>query len=362
MLRVIISYYLSKLTAQIPYSDHPYVESITSTTRWAYVSFFTQIQRLIPAALRSQEPDALTLSEVADTFTRLFQEIRTSAFADTGVKIAFAVIGVPDFFNNTLADIVIEASREAGIKTLSGSSVLVLHHGKQHCGIRLSNGESHRNKRPRDVYLSLEPWRSQGIYRQLTTKLIRSNPSLKTQVDLGADEEVLITRVMKARLLLKNQDPVVEFLGMESQSADFYKTIEDCEGEYQEELPLELDDWWVYGSNPGVKLTRELVLDADRRYVESLRHTIDTLLRASQEAQSMQPQEIDQVVILTDWVDGDLVRRAVKEAFGDGIPIIGGSLGNITMAADGAARISLVRRQNLLRRQATQSLLGHDEL
>lgn len=70
----------------------------------------------------------------------------------------------------------------------------------------------------------------------------------------------------------------------------------------------------------------------------------------------------DQVAILTDWVDGDLVRRAVREVLGDSVPILGGSLSKVTMAADGAARMSLLRRQNLLIMQGKQTLFGHNEL
>jgi hypothetical protein len=58
-------------------------------------------------------------------------------------------------------------------------------------------------------------------------------------------------------------------------------------------------------------------------------------------------------------MDGDLVRRAVEQALGDSIPIIGGSLSDLTLAADGAARLALIRRQNLLEMQWQ---LAHDEL
>ncbi|KAL6239866.1 hypothetical protein BDW75DRAFT_197572 [Aspergillus navahoensis] len=393
MLKVIMSHYASKLTARIPYIDHPHAELIISTTRRVYTSLSTQIRRLVATVLQQEQPESLTLSEVAETFTRVFQDIKASALADTGTKITFAVIGIPDFFNETLANIVVDASRRANIQTLhalprtllthfenpairEGASVLVLHHGAHHCGIRMYHDAGSRkssrpryakNKKPpaRDLYLSLEPWRSQVIYRRLTEAVIQSSPEMKLQVELGADVNVLLARVVEARLLLKNRDPAVVYLWTESRSADFYTTIgDDPENEHLEEVPLALEDWWVYGRNPGVTLTKKMVNDADEEYVKSFAKTISMFVQATQatEDQTIRPQVVDHVAILTDWVDGDLVRRAAKEALGDEILILGGSLRNITMAADGAARIALVRRQNLLIMRGEQSFLGHEEL
>lgn len=44
------------------------------------------------------------------------------------------------------------------------------------------------------------------------------------------------------------------------------------------------------------------------------------------------------------------------------MPIIGGLLRDITIVADGAARIALIRRQNLLRLRGEESGFAHDEL
>jgi hypothetical protein len=47
---------------------------------------------------------------------------------------------------------------------------------------------------------------------------------------------------------------------------------------------------------------------------------------------------------------------------GNDVPIIGGSLRDITMVADGAARMALIRRQNLLRLRGEEYGFAHDEL
>ncbi|GAB1214372.1 hypothetical protein ATERTT37_003534 [Aspergillus terreus] len=298
LLKVIISRLTSKLTAKIPYINHPYVEFITGTTSQVYVSLATQFKRLIDTTLRrSQErPKPLTLSGISETFIR-----------------------IPDFFNETINEIVVDASRKAGIETpfhalprsllthfenptiREGAIVLVLQQGVEHCGIRVyfeggsgsSSSKSSRrrnatkktlkNPATRDAYLRLDPWRSEIIRRRLTESLIRSNQELQTQLEVGADRHVLVACVAQARLQLKRQDVSVVYLGTESRSADFYTTIaENSEGEYLADVPLELDKWWLYGSNPGVKLTRETVLAADEEYVKGLANTINFFLRATQ--------------------------------------------------------------------------------
>jgi hypothetical protein len=321
LLKVIISRLTSKLTAKIPYINHHHVEFIAGTTSQVYVSLATQFQRLIDTALRrSQErPKPLTLSGISETFIRVFQDLQASAIADTGTKLSFAIIGIPDFFNETINEIVVDASCKAGIETPShalprsllthfenpticeGATVLVLHQGVEHCGIRVyfeggSGSSSSKSSRRRnamkktlknpaahDAYLRLDPWRSEIIHRRLTESLIRSNQELQTQLEVGADRHVLVASVAQARLQLKRQDVSVVYLGTESRSADFYTTIaENSKGEYLEDVPLELDKWWLYGSNPGVKLTREMVLAADEEYVKGLANTINFFLRATQ--------------------------------------------------------------------------------
>ncbi|KAL5355097.1 hypothetical protein BJX96DRAFT_140680 [Aspergillus floccosus] len=322
MLKVIISHVTSKLTAKIPYINHPYVALITSTTSQVYASLATQLRHLIDTSLRrfKERPKPLTLSEVSEKFTRVFEDFKASAIADTGTNISFAIIGIPDFFNETLSEIVVDASRKAGIDTVphalprslvthfenpairEGAPVLVLHQGMNHCGIRAyfddggrsASRQSMRRRSgrkkmndeglpARDSYLRLDPWRGELMYWRLAKAVAKTYPELETQVEVGADLSMLFASVMLARLQLKKQDLSVVYLGTESHSADFHMTIGDNpEREYLEEIPLELDKWWIYGSNPGVKLTKEMVLAADEEYVNALAGTIDSFVRAIQ--------------------------------------------------------------------------------
>ncbi|KAL2813460.1 hypothetical protein BDW59DRAFT_154833 [Aspergillus cavernicola] len=396
MLKETAWHYLSDFAARFEIFNHPYVHSVRTTTSWAYDSVFTQVGRvkgLLP--LPSRERDTLTMSIVAETFVGVFEDIKASARANHDMNITFALIGVPDFFNSTVTEVILEASRKAGIETAAhalprsflsyfnnpmilpeDSTVLVLHQGQSHCGIRLRQEEKRlggrrRRGKSREQYLPLEPWKSENLYRRLAAEVLRSNDMLKMQIEVGADEEGLMDAVVDARLRLKRLDPVVGLPGVDSRPAvnDNSTTVQDDDDGYHplDEVPLDLDAWWVYGENPGVKLTREQVLAADNKYVKSLGQTISTYLEANQQARTdtktTELEETDRVVILTDWVDGDLVRRAIQEALGNEIPILGGTLQNITMAADGAARLASKRRGNLLLRPgASKWPLGHDEL
>jgi hypothetical protein len=206
-----------------------------------------------------------------EALTQIFASVKTAAKADTGTDIPFAVIGIPDSFNDTLGEIVVEAARKAGIDSVShpiprtslthsenpavreGDSVLVIHQGIQHCGIRMwydggtraGSWRGFGSRRPSNVrrdedggvpldpYLPLVPWRSRRLYKSLTKRLIRSSEALATQLEVGADLESLVLRVAMARMRLKRQDVRAVYVGWESYSAEFYTTLDavDTEGE-----------------------------------------------------------------------------------------------------------------------------------
>ncbi|KAL3451479.1 hypothetical protein BJX65DRAFT_220148 [Aspergillus insuetus] len=411
LLKILFRHYARDLTAKIPYLDHPYAQAVISATRGLYrnVNHFTQAALSL---VRWQKPNSyLSLVEMEEALTHVFANVKTTAKADTGTDIAFAVIGIPDSFNYTLGEIVVEAARKAGIDSVShpiprtslthfenpavreGDSVLVIHQGIQHCGIRMwydggTRAGSRRGSRPGrrrpsnvrrvedggappDPYLPLEPWRSRRLYKSLTKAVIRSSEALATQLEVGADLESLMSRVAMARMRLKRQDVRAVYVGLESYSAEFYTTLEGAEQDAEDELqsnsryldeePLYLNDWWAYGRNPGVNLTREMVEESDQEYVRSLANSISVFVEYAA-SQSWRRDVVDQVAIMTDWMDGDLVRRAVEEALGASKPIIGGSLSDLTLAADGAARLALIRRQNLLEMQGQLSRFEHGEL
>jgi len=72
-------------------------------------------------------------------------------------------------------------------------------------------------------------------------------------------------------------------------------------------------------------------------------------------------EEIDTVIIATSCDDGRLLKRAVIDALGNELPIIGGSLGSGTLAAEGMAITALRRRKNWEILQE-RSKKGHLEL
>jgi hypothetical protein len=78
--------------------------------------------------------------------------------------------------------------------------------------------------------------------------------------------------------------------------------------------------------------------------------------------ESMQLEQMDVGFVLTDHGDGELVRRAMKKAIGPDFPVLGGTLRNITMAADGAARIAWKRRDNMRKIQGFNPFQGNEEL
>ncbi|KAJ0419792.1 hypothetical protein BJY00DRAFT_285538 [Aspergillus carlsbadensis] len=412
LLKLLVRHFARNLAGKIPYIDHPYVQAVVSTSGRIY----THVNHFICAAIslvsRQQKPtDHLTLLEIEEALTRVFTHLKSTARADTGTDIPFAIIGIPDFLNQTLSETVIAAARKAAIESVSqplprsllahvknpdvpdGDDVLVLHQGVHHCGIRLWNsGGSRRASRrraysdpeestddgalPPNLYLSLDPWRAQTVYAGLTRKLLRASEPLRTQLTVGADFQVLVSRVTLARMWLKRQDVRAVYIGTESYSADYYystlrhavlddqfESESDSESDYGylDEVLLDLDDWWVYGSNPGVSLTRDMVEESDRGYVKSLANSISVFVETI-EGQSFKNSVVDQVVILTDWLDGDLVRRAVEEALSDYIPVIGGSMSDLSLVADGAARLALIRKQNLLRMQERADRVQYYEL
>ncbi|CEN61019.1 hypothetical protein ASPCAL07687 [Aspergillus calidoustus] len=403
LLKLLLSHFAGDVVGKIPYIDHPYVQAVLGASGriYAHVSLF--IRAAVSVVSWQQEPtDHLTLAGIEEAFTRIFTHLKSTARTDTGTDISFAIIAIPDFFNQTIAETVAVASRRAAIETVAqplprsslasfenpdiraGDDVLVLHQGIHHCGIRLwhnaggtrtggrkgfRRGYSDREQAdssllPPNLYLSLDPWRMHAVYTGLTRKLLRESEPLRTQLQVGADFQVLVSRVTMARMWLKKQDVRAMYIGTESYTADFYSTLDHAAVEpenFDDEVLVDLDDWWVYGSNSGVSLTREMVEAVDQQYVESLANSISVFVDTIQD-QSLLNSVVDQVAVLTDWVDGDLVRRAVEEALSNYLPLIGGSMSDLTLAADGAARLALIRRQNLLRMQEQEYSIQYYEL
>jgi len=79
-----------------------------------------------------------------------------------------------------------------------------------------------------------------------------------------------------------------------------------------------------------------------------------------------EPEQIETVVITTDYIDGPLLKRAVINALGPDVEIIGGTMLSMFFAAEGAARSALKRHGSWVEMRRNQgfetNVFGHIEL
>ncbi|GKZ36202.1 hypothetical protein AbraIFM66950_007198 [Aspergillus brasiliensis] len=397
LLSSVVGSLFKLIDAQFLISSNSYViwtqASIRSISNSVYgiipVSIQTQIKSFLIS--RGLIEKKLSQSELTDTLTEVFAELKATALAAHSVNVTWAVVGVPDFFNETLKDTVIQAGRRAGIAIPEGAvpprsfcthylnpaldpdaRVLVVHQGQYHCGVQLYDGTYQRRRHRRALYpyLPLMPWSGEQIQYRLVNELVRDDAQLKTLVDAGDDNGFLTLAVLKTRLTLKGYDPAVELLlGLEPLLEDRHGSSNRVneDEETLDELPLQLDSWWAHGNVPDLVLTRSQITAAEDAYVESLASNIQLYLQATAERtephrkrKSTNYEKVDIAIVLTDFFDGELLHRAVQKAVGQDVPIRG-SLKQITMVAEGAARVAWKRRENLLQLRKSDEA-GHDEL
>ncbi|PYH43519.1 uncharacterized protein BP01DRAFT_358490 [Aspergillus saccharolyticus JOP 1030-1] len=383
--------------AKYPISSHPYIawtrdslQSLRASVFRSYEKIPSPIRRHIKAFLESR---GLLTQDFTETLTEVFTELQTTVWDEHGVNITWAIVAVPDFFNEALKHAVLQAGQQAGITILEAAlpprsfcthylnpaidqeaRILIIHQGQFHCGAQFYDGSPKRRRARRGLpgyrYMPLMPWASERIQRKLMDELVRDDDHLRALVDGGRERVLLRSTIQETRLALKGYDSTVELMcglkvSLESQLGGGHRGEEDAA--MLDELPLNLDSWWPHGNVPDLVLTRSQIAAVEDEYVESLAGTLQAYLQVTQ-AFSEPPQRngtkslerLDYVIVLTDHFDGELVHRAVQEAFGEGIQIIG-SLQEIVMAAEGAARLAWKRRQNLL---ASRNIAGieHDEL
>ncbi|PYH85238.1 hypothetical protein BO82DRAFT_351109 [Aspergillus uvarum CBS 121591] len=382
--------------------DRRFAVSSTSYVVWtrgSIRSIYDDVSRTIPTPIKRWIKSTLiscgllkkkrSISDITETFTEVLAELKTTAFETHGVNVTWAVVGVPDFFNDTLKHAVVQAGQQAGIVILEGAvpprsfcthylnpvveedaSVLVIHQGQFHCGAQLYDRPQARRRRHSGYpYLPLTPWASERIQRRLVDELVSGDAHFRTLIKQGGDLGFLTHAIQKTRLTLMGYDPAVELLlGLESllwnQASGNGNEGGYDDGEMLDELPINLDSWWPHGNFPDLVLTRSQVTAVEDEYAESLAGSIHAYLQATKGSRkktgATNAEKVDYAIVLTDHFDGELVRRAVREAVGDGVPILG-SLKEITMVADGAARLAWKRKENLLLRQDS-ARARHDEL
>ncbi|PVH80699.1 hypothetical protein DL98DRAFT_571762 [Cadophora sp. DSE1049] len=385
----------------------------------------------------------LTMLDVKKAFISIINETKTSAASqDPGegrlsITISFAIFSVPDFFNKTLCDLVIEAAKEVGIESLPvtiartvaagmGAQVrellaednaasarglrsrsragnmnwdakgmkqiganhpeptstavnlpakrperiLIVDQSRFYAALRtyevedrsvdarralaMSRANERRNGKGdgesgvfQQRYLPLDPYGSQIMDTKLYQRVLDRELALKEEIKWGADQEKLRDEVAKARLLIKDAlDREVGFLGRD----DGGEGEEDMD-RHHEEWPLNLNGWSASGRDLQVVLRWEDVLAVEENYVDKFAEAVHMFLvtlrrfRTSND-QTTHPETIHTVVILTDHTDGHLLTRAITQALGKDVKIVGGNLASMALAAEGAAKLALRRLES----------------
>ncbi|KAG4430803.1 hypothetical protein IFR05_013718 [Cadophora sp. M221] len=374
-----------------------------------------------------------------------------------GVKIEFAIISVPDFFNGTLCRLVLEAAGEVGIGSLertvartvavgvgvgdsgSGSDsnsgvgvaggygkigggrvsgmqritagkaeptskarnllslphagaikraekILVIEQGLFHAGLRTyevfdgnlrskspSNPRGHSKPKGeqgevdesgifQQRYLPLDPYASQNIDNKLFERVVQHDGFLREVVGRTGERErgVLRDEVVRGRLLIRGGGGLereVAFMGRGGGGGGGVKGDEkvgegEGEGEGKEEDGEDVDkhheEWPLSLDGVSAVLKWEDVQAVEDEYVRKLAEAVHMFLvtlrrmRTSNDL-THHPETIHIVAIQTDHTDGHLLIRAVRQALGPDVKIVGGTLGSVTLAAEGAAKLALMR-------------------
>ncbi len=69
----------------------------------------------------------------------------------------------------------------------------------------------------------------------------------------------------------------------------------------------------------------------------------DMLLGMRERSETHAPENIHTGVVLTDYMDGGLIRRAIVKALGPEVRIVGGKISDTTLASEGMAKLALKR-------------------
>ncbi|KAJ5288810.1 hypothetical protein N7478_001840 [Penicillium angulare] len=307
----------------------------------------------ITARLRSvkrSELEEFTLDDVKDAFVDILTRLQEEARTKHNIDMQSAVIALPDFFNQTLVDLFLEASRKVGIMPLvepmsrmaastyssngtpreADGKYVIMDLGQYYLDLRSLNV----SPRPmaRNGRLPMDPWGSAGLDRDITRSAIERSEILQTWLLLGGSKAALQEEVRKARVLIReNIDR--EVLG-----------AEDHQDHHHNEYPLHLKD-----PDATAVLSWADVEAAEMRYIQSIAQNVHNYLVAANNPtgdirDDMAPTKIDKAFILTSGFDGSLIKQSLEHALGD-VEIIGGRLRDSYLAAEGAAQVGLLYQQ-----------------
>ncbi|PCG96984.1 Hypothetical protein PENO1_044890 [Penicillium occitanis (nom. inval.)] len=325
----------------------------------------------ITAWLRSAKRSELgefTLNDVKDAFVDILTRLQEEARTKHNIDIQSAVIALPGFFNQTLVDLFLEASRKVGITPLlepvsrmavstyssngtpreADGKYLIMDLGQYYLDLQSLNA----SPRPmaRNGHLPMDPWGSAGLDRDITRLAIERSDILQTWLLLGGSRAALQEEVRKARVLIRD-DFDREVLGTEDHH--------DHQDHHHNEYPLHLKD-----PDATAVLSWVDVEAVEMRYIQSIAQNIHNYLVAANNPtgdirDDMIPTKIDKAFILTSGFDGTLIKQSLEHALGD-VEIIGGRLRDCYLAAEGAAQVGLLYQQAWDQRQGL--LLQKDEL
>ncbi|KKK12939.1 hypothetical protein P175DRAFT_0500962 [Aspergillus ochraceoroseus IBT 24754] len=347
----------------------PFLENPTIQNAWVVRRAVTGAQFVWAVAMDIIDPrlepklESLTLENVTAVFEETIHQVKAIALEKHGIEVGYAFFSVPEFFNKTLVNAVADAGWRAGVHTYNTASsrtvmattahtsdpkinadvrYFVIDQGWFHCDFRTTyqGADDRAGNGIKEHYLPIDMFSSFHIDQALTDQLVESSKALQLQVALGKRKTNLWGTVKSARLQIRN-NLEVEFLGEKVDG-----------GRHFDEYPLDLKGSG-FDSIDGLLLTWDAVQAAEKRFVDSLaRHIADylILMRKSRDYKALEDdptlERVDKVVILTDCMDGQLVKRAVQQALGNDIEIIGGSIHDIFLSAYGAARRALLLKNS----------------
>ncbi|OOO12221.1 Heat shock protein 70 [Aspergillus oryzae] len=301
--------------------------------------------------------EELRLVDVKAGLVDMLRQLKQKAATDSDVDLNYAVIAVPEFFNQTLREMVVDASRKAGIRSaltpvsrttvatfVSTSTIAnppglryaVIDHGMFYLDVS-AGADTGKSERERiHQYFPALHMGSTMIDSYITDRLVNRVEDLSIEIAIGTSKTALYGPVRQARTLIRD-DLDSQLLGSENDQDHHF-----------DEYPLDLTKWGS-GQSQAV-LSWEDVHAAERRFVEVVATNLRTYLAVLRfrrlpdaSPDDIIPEVVDRVVILTTGPDGHLLAQAVREGLGDHIEIIGGTLReSFSLAAFGAARGALV--------------------
>jgi hypothetical protein len=212
---------LSRLVDCIPFQDHPKVIAVKNSPALNWIQGLAKhVFEVAKRLYLGYGLDPLTHQDIKASFVSLLRRVKEDAIKNHNTNITFAILSVPDFFNKTVKDIIVEACGEAGIDTISpfartvmglwgarieidDTRTIVLDYGRYHLAMRLY-------QRPEDPRMpisqgtfSFDMYGTEIINRELLKRVLDTDATLKNQINSGADPFRLLRAIETARVLIK---------------------------------------------------------------------------------------------------------------------------------------------------------------